>query len=569
MRFRSLCLVALGFAHLGLAEAGETTRSARLDAWRVLGPGGGGTTRRPVISPHDPQVVLLACDMTGAYLTRNGGASWRMFNLGWVPSAFAFDPVRASTMYAGSNALYRSDDEGRTWQMVFPDPARGAVVRARGDHAEPLMTADDPAYPSGRYASIHAVAVDPTDSHRVYVALRAAGSPIPGTPAEPTRLVGSTDGARSFVSLTAFAQERIFAIWPEPGGNVVRVFGETGTYEGAGTTWRHHPAPDGVRFESGSFGRDPATGRTRLYATSPLEATPDGPRGGIVLSENGGRTWSEVNGGLLGSVRNLGKGESWGPPEGSRPTLGPVATSAASALVAYVGLRGIHLPGRGEKPFNGIARTADAGQSWSVVHAESDHPSSNLEGSWIEERATEDVHSVWFDAPYDIAVAPGNGDIVYASDLFRVYRTRDDGRTWSPSNSGVAESALTHLLLDPRSPKGRRTLYAAALGRGVYKSSDGGRTWGLKNTGLRPDPRNQPFAWRLTLSPDGALYRSLDGAESWTPIPLPAGTNGPNGLTVDPEDPKRLYLSAWGVVGPEGDTGGGIFLSLERSTSTT
>ena len=164
----------------------------------------------------------------------------------------------------------------------------------------------------------------------------------------------------------------------------------------------------------------------------------------------------------------------------------------------------------------------------------------------------------------------------------------DGGRHWTVSNQGMEESAITHVLLDPKSPKGSRTLYAAAFGRGVYKSTDNGRTWALKNAGLAPDPRNQPFAWRLTLAPDGALYlvvarrsergkigdrddgalyRSTDGAEHWQALPLPAGTNGPNGLTVDPEDPKRLYLSAWGVTRPDGDTGGGIFLSTDAGAT--
>ena len=29
-------------------------------------------------------------------------------------------------------------------------------------------------------------------------------------------------------------------------------------------------------------------------------------------------------------------------------------------------------------------------------------------------------------------------------------------------------------------------------------------------------------------------------------MPLPAGLNGPNGLAIDPRDPARLYLAAWG-----------------------
>jgi len=98
---------------LAAAELGPT-RPTRLDAWRVVGPGGGGTMRRPAISPHDPKVVLLGCDMTGAYVTGDGGASWRMINFGSVPTAFAFDPSRPQTVYAGAEAVYRSDDAGRT-----------------------------------------------------------------------------------------------------------------------------------------------------------------------------------------------------------------------------------------------------------------------------------------------------------------------------------------------------------------------------------------------------------------------------------------------------------------------
>ena len=165
----------------------------------------------------------------------------------------------------------------------------------------------------------------------------------------------------------------------------------------------------------------------------------------------------------------------------------------------------------------------------------------------------------------------------------------DGGRSWTPSNKGMAEAAITHVLLDPRSPIGNRTLYAAAFGRGVYKSADNGRSWVLKNSGIAPaDPRQQPFAWRMSRDPsgaiylvvarrsergrlgdadDGAIYKSTDGAEHWTAMPLPVGTNGPNALTVDPRDSKRLYLSAWAVATQGGDTGGGIFISTDAGQS--
>ena len=700
-------LVALVLA----AELGPA-HAARLDAWRVIGPGGGGTMRRPAVSPHDPKLVVLGCDMTGAYITGDGGASWRMINFGSVPTAFAFDPGSPGIVYAGAGAVYRSDDTGRTWRMVLPDPAKNTLARAIGDHGDRVLFTDDPAYPgSGRSVTIHAIAVDADEPARVWVAASAADSPVPGTPASPTLLVGSADGGRTWSRVASFAAERIFALHADGGGRKprLRALGETGAYEGDETPLQHFPAPDAARFTSGSFGRDPRSGAVFAYATLPLRSGPNGITGGVQVSEDGGRSWRAANGSLLAAVHVGDGGSEWGPAKGSRALLGPIAVSARFPLVAYVGLRGILLEGRGDQPFNGIAKTTDGGRSWSVVHAESDRPSANLAASWIEPRAQEDGHSVWFDAPYDLALGPNDPDVAYATDLFRTYRTvdggkswaqvnsesrgddrwttrgldvtttygiqfdphdarrvfipytdiglfrsedggetwtgsstgvptrwrnttywlafdpevkglvwggwsgthdlprpkmwrrtdparfqggvavsTDAGRRWTVSNQGMEESAITHVLVDPRSPKGSRTLYATAFGRGVYKSTDNGRSWALRNRGLRPDPRNQPFAWRLTLAKDGtlylvvarrsergrigdaddgALYRSSDAAETWQPIALPAGTNGPNALTLDPQDPRRLYLSAWGVTRPDGDTGGGIFLSTDAGAT--
>lgn len=157
----------------------------------------------------------------------------------------------------------------------------------------------------------------------------------------------------------------------------------------------------------------------------------------------------------------------------------------------------------------------------------------------------------------------------------------DGGKTWRKSASGMPQTAATHILLDPASQVEARVLYAAGFGRGVYKSSDSGQSWVLKNNGIEGA---DPLAWRLARDPtgvlylvvarrsqngaygdanDGAVYRSTDGAETWTKLPLPATTNGPNGLTIDPDDPQRLYLAAWGRYVSTGDTDGGVFVSTD------
>jgi photosystem II stability/assembly factor-like uncharacterized protein len=162
-----------------------------------------------------------------------------------------------------------------------------------------------------------------------------------------------------------------------------------------------------------------------------------------------------------------------------------------------------------------------------------------------------------------------------------VVMSDDGGRTWHVSNNGMPETAATHILLDAASPENARVLYVTGFGRGVFKSSDGGKSWTLQNEGL---PQKEPFAWRMAQSPDrtlylvvarrsedgslgnsndGALYRSTDAAAHWTKITLPSGLNGTNGIAIDPRDPARLYLAAWGRKGTERASAGGIWISAD------
>jgi photosystem II stability/assembly factor-like uncharacterized protein len=155
----------------------------------------------------------------------------------------------------------------------------------------------------------------------------------------------------------------------------------------------------------------------------------------------------------------------------------------------------------------------------------------------------------------------------------------DAGTTWRRSSKGMPETAATHILLDEKSPVDARVLYVTGFGTGVWKSVDGGRSWTLKNNGL---PEKEPFAWRMTMDrdgalylvmarrsengsygndEDGALYKSTDGAESWKRIRLPRRVNGPNGLAVDPDDPRRMYLAAWCRETAKGPADGGIYLT--------
>ena len=136
------------------------------NSWKIIGPGGGGTTYEPMISPHDSRLVVEYSDMTAGYITRDDGLSWRMFNLRAHTEAFAFDPVDPQVIYAGTAALWRSSDCGRTWKMIFPNPGRNTVEHQIGDHSDYSLTTSDPAYPGG---DISVIAVAPqSDAKNVH-----------------------------------------------------------------------------------------------------------------------------------------------------------------------------------------------------------------------------------------------------------------------------------------------------------------------------------------------------------------------------------------------------------------
>lgn len=673
MRISKYCAIFSLIPALALAALAQVPGPApRFDRWTILGPGGGGTTASPTISPSDPNLVVERCDMTGAYITHDGGLSWRMFNLRSGLATFAFDPSNPRRIFAGGAALWRSDDTGQTWRMVLPNPQKKTVEHQNGDHGDYSLTTNDGSYVTG--LSISQIAFDPKDAKIVHVAFYD-----PST--SGSTLLVSKDGGDSFHYEHSFDSRKILLL--KYTGNERIVIGNRGVYLGkadkakpiAGIT-------DPIAYATATQTQGTAT----IYVTN--------TSGQVFGSADSGVTWKEITpeiahrGGEFGAVATGGNGQ-----------------------IAYLGFRGLMLADDPDHPSNGILKTTDAGKTWSIVFREATEPAANLDPSWIEQRAIgtswDGGVSILFDAPYSLAVAPGNPEICFATDLFRTYRTVDGGKSWAqvnsvrtpdgnwttrgldvttdygvqfdpfdvnhifidytdiglfqsqnggrswqsstdgipqvwrnttywlafdpdvkglvwgafsgihdlplakmwraagalgrfrggvavstdgglhwtPSNDGMEETAFTHILLDPTSPAGRRTLYACGFGIGVYKSTDNGKTWQLKNQGIA---EANPFAWRLTRADDGtlylivarsnggnygatqgsgAIYKSVDGAEHWTLLTLPKDVNGPWGLALDPRDSRRMYLAAWGQEHSDVDVGGGVYLTIDGGES--
>jgi photosystem II stability/assembly factor-like uncharacterized protein len=639
--------------------------SDRPGGFKIVGPGGGGAMFHPLVNPLDPNTVLVACDMTGAYISHDAGKSWRMFNLRGVVQFFVFDPLDKNVMYAQANGLWRSQDNGETWTLIYPKPFSLKGVKMSSDHSDEDLIADpDP------LGNISAMVIDPTNSKTLYAAAgnRAAGK---------FGMFISRDGGESWEKskdLQGLAFKLIVNPFSPSRDRTMVAAGSEFIEAGSISDLKKVSLPPGKKISDFSMGFS-EKGDPIIYAIADDSG---------FVSDNLGAAWRPIQ---------LGQGHI---------EMRAIATSLRSPQTGYVSYRNLEENGL---KYMGVAKTTDGGRQWTPVWKEeitqSPKAGSNIHDAWITERFGSD----WGENPLTLTVSDQDPNLSYATDLGRLMRTtdggatwnavyskkldggwtstgldvttsygyhfdpfnpnrqfitttdiglfrsedggkswvsstkgvpkdwmnttywivfdpavqgrvwsvnswthdlprpkmwrhtsidkyrggvcisEDGGKTWTKSNDGMEQSAATYILLDPTSQVQSRVLYVTAFGRGVYKSTNGGKTWILKNNGIT---QKEPFAWRIArdskgslylliarrsedgsigTDKDGALYRSDDGAEQWTPVSLPEGVNAPNGLAVDPNDPNRLYLAAWARDRGQHGDGGGIFLSVDAGKS--
>src|SRR5690242_896544 len=350
----------------------------------VIGPGGGGAQFNPTVSPHDPNTVLVSCDMTGAYITHDGGKSWRMFNLRGTVKFLAFDPKDPHTIYADATALWRSTDSGETWALLYPKASQVTAIQMASDHADETIIAEP-----DQLGVITAFAIDARDSRILYAA--ASKGSI-------AALFVSHNSGDTWERKSGL-REPVQYIWlnPDASGNAESVIlgsKHSITLQTA-SGLRTFGAPASVAFTSLSagFGNSGAV----VYGTS---------HQGAFVSRDGGSKWQKCSlPGRGGEVR-------------------AIATSLRHPNTAYVSFNGLELDG---EKWQGVAKTSDYGRSWKLVWKETGTPAANVHDAWITER----FGPGWGENPLMLGVAEDDANICYSTDLGRTMKTTDGGRTWS------------------------------------------------------------------------------------------------------------------------------------------
>lgn len=187
----------------------------------------------------------------------------------------------------------------------------------------------------------------------------------------------------------------------------------------------------------------------------------------------------------------------------------------------------------------------------------------------------------------EIAVHPERShEYLVAAGSGGVWRTRDNGTTWSPIFEAEGSFSVASVVYHPGSPS---TIWVATgenvsarhvgYGDGLYRSDDSGETWrrvGLQNSehigniAFRAgDPETMFAAAHGPLRRSGGqrgVFRSTDGGETWEAILEIDDHTGANEVIAHAQDPSLVLASTfqrqykpWAYVG--GGPGSGIYLS--------
>jgi photosystem II stability/assembly factor-like uncharacterized protein len=290
--------------------------------------------------------------------------------------------------------------------------------------------------------------------------------------------------------------------------------------------------PDGGDVRS--FGRDPhANGRILLGTSS----------GQIFQSLNDGKTWKRYvqlgNGRDLvldhivfhptrqGTVyiaawsveensgdifRSVDDGRTWRPlreMRGKSVRAFDLAASNPNVMVAGA--------------LDGVYRSADGGDHWSLISPPGHVDIRNIES---------------------IAIDPRNPDIIYAGTWHLPWKTTDGGLTWTNIKQGIIDdSDVFSIIIDPVDP---RVVYASACS-GIYKSETGGslfrKVQGIpfsarRTRVLKQDPADRNVVYAGTTE---GLWKTADGGTTWRRVSSPSLII--NDILLDPARQQSLLLA--------------------------
>jgi len=497
---------------------------------------------------NDPYMHALGRPIGAVYRTEDGGDTWqRVLDL---PNGSAVEICEGdpNVAYAASlSAFYRSDDGGRTWQLQ---------AGVGGD--ETIQVGEEMWGPPGVVAGFPIdLQCDPRNADRVFVNAYGGGNFL------------SEDGGRTWrVASSGYTGALMFQI-AVARDDPARVYAtaRSGLFASAdgGQTWEGLSYGPARALEGLAIAVDPWDAQHVLASVGDASPFPK-------LSTDGGHTWRDVGQELMGSglrgmatrfrfsptepgvvLASVGNGDCQAEGEGcgEEPGGGIILSRDGGETWTLAGLDGeqvlnIAFAANGDRVYataypTRIYRSDDGGETWDVV---SDDATVNMPPP-----SDPDMPRT---APLALAVDPTNPDRVYIGFIRGgVAVSHDGGQTWEPSSAGMPpEASVKAIVVDPTDAA---VVYAGAMDSGVFFSTDGGQTWQALNDGLLTRAVRD-----LAISADGrVLYMASEGGGAFR-LGTPSGASAPATTPPPPATEPAPPPTPTSAPEPPQEGGGGI-----------
>lgn len=419
--------------------------------WEPAGLSGGGGMFSPAISQADPNLMMLNCDMSAAYISQDGGRNWRMIHHAQLRSDTrcrpGFHPSDPNVIYASSGGRLRiSRDRGRAFAPL-------------GDLKEPL------------YGEI---AIDSSDSNIMLVGTRNG------------RTCLSRDAGATWTTCKG-PEGMVIGFHFDSTGNRRVMFAATdkGVWwsDDGGQTWAEKT--DGLpwkEIQGFAGGSDSRNNIVVLYCTLTSREENGTLRGGVYRSRDRGQSWQQAMG--QGINVETKKADQWAYD--SIAQYKQLLTTDAKPLTVYAmnTSTGFHPPHH-----ETVYRSDDGGKSWRATYFQDPRfERYNVAPNYVTASAGQSFKGG--DTPFGAAICnsdPNRLILVWSQS----YVTHDGGRTWFNGDTypapgqepkagcawacnGLVVTTTWNYYVDPFEANRH---YIAYTDIGFARSIDSGKTW--------------------------------------------------------------------------------------------
>ncbi len=500
-------LVALALAVLASSQSA-------VNGWEPVGLSGGGGMFSPAISRADPNLMMLNCDMSAAYVSEDGGHNWGMIHHAQLRSDTqcrpAFHPSDTNVIYASSGGELRvSRDRGRTFSPI-------------GDLRESLWgeIAINPADPSEMLAG--------TDNGRCHLS-RDAGVTWPTCDGPQGQVIGFHFRGRILFAATENG------IWRSDDD------GRTWSEKMNGLPWNEIHGFTG--------------GGDRLYCTVTSKLENGVLQGGVYRSLDGGDSWQ----------RAMGRGINLDTTQADQWSYGPIAqyrhilTTDARPSTVYVTntSTGFHPPHH-----ETVYRSDDDAETWRATYFQDPRFAEyNVAPNYVTVSTGQSLKGG--DAPFAAAICNSDPNRLILT-WSQSYITHDGGRTWFNGDTdpapgqearpgcawactGLVVTTTWNYYIDPHETNRHFIAYTDI---GFARSLDAGKTWIWWDKSNWSPWRNT--CYELAFDPDrpGRMWGAFSDVHDIPNdniISERHGHNGPGGVCVSRDFGASWHAEAKGL----------------------